>query len=300
MDYFNKAKKEPQLFLAAANILMLFLPWVKYDFGNLFGGWGGNLFGSDVFDEASQTIIGFSLFKGSFLMVLLLLIPGLMIATLFIKQFENNRKVVFLCGALLGILFTIILTPLAARGGSGLIDIDRHIGFWLTLLSYIAILVITLLFNYNFMKSIKENGFGKALDELIKQITNSFKELIASFKSSNPNTAPNQQGPDQQFPNQQAPYQQAPYQQAPNQQAPYQQAPNQQAPYQQTPAQQVPYQQAPNQQAPVQQFSNQQAPVQQAPVAPIPAQPAPKFCRQCGSPIPTDSQFCTQCGSKTE
>lgn len=175
MEYLNKFKKEPRLILAALNILFFLFPWVSVKV-EVFG-----------FSEKA-TGNGFNLMSDSFPMFLLLLIPAFIIALPFIPALKKYIKMLNLVVPLAAIILTFIIYSIATNsyngGGFDLgdlgIKIHRSWGFWLTILSYLGMLVSTLIFDYKVNKqSFTGNGIKGVFSDIANQASGSSSETAA-------------------------------------------------------------------------------------------------------------------------
>lgn len=185
MGYLEKLKKEPRIVLSVLNFIFLLLPWLSVSSSfELFG-----------YTEEVQALsyTGFRLVNGSLIMVLLLLIPILFIAMGFLSNLQKYRKIIYLIGSAIAILLMVIESfRLGLSLGSGVnelgvkISVNRGIGFWLTLLSYLGIIVATLVLDYKMSKDVlKEKGLKGAFSEVADQVTNTASEMAGSIKNMN-------------------------------------------------------------------------------------------------------------------
>lgn len=157
MDYISKLKKEPRIILAVLCILFFFFPWI-----------GVTIKFMGISESVSAN--GFSLMKESFSMILLLLITLFLIALPLINVpvLHKFSKLIYLGASLLAIILSFTAT--SETFGN---YVYKHIGFWLALLAYLGILVLTLLRDFNInTKSFKDKGVQGVFQDITGQITN--------------------------------------------------------------------------------------------------------------------------------
>ncbi len=185
MGYLEKLKKEPRIALSVLSVAFLLLPWLSVSSSfELLG-----------YSEEVQALrfTGFTLVGDSFIMVLVLLISILFIAMAFLPNLQKHRKVIYLLGSVIAILLMLIESfRIGFSLDSGVkelgvkITVNRGIGFWLSLLSYLGIIVATLVFDFKMSKEVlKEKGFKAAFSEVAGQVTNSASEMASSIKNIN-------------------------------------------------------------------------------------------------------------------
>lgn len=148
MGYLEKFKKEPRIVLSVLNVIFLLMPWLNIQSSFDFFG----------FEEELDTInfTGFHLVGNSFLMAVVLLIPILFIAMNFLPNHQKYGKIFYLAGSIIASLFIIIVSFVNARNAASrgtddlemMISINRRLGFWLSLLSYLGIIVATLVIDF--------------------------------------------------------------------------------------------------------------------------------------------------------
>lgn len=183
MEYLEKIKKEPRILLSVINVILFLFPWVSIS--STF-----QLFGYTQNMEAVR-YTGFGLTGKSFLMIIVLLIPLLFIGMNFFENLYKHGKLVYLFGSLAAIIFMILAVLRAAGtsltgGGEDLgieISVNRSIGFWLSLLSYIAIIAATLVIDFKLSRNVlKEKGFKTVLSETAGQVKSSVSGIADDVK----------------------------------------------------------------------------------------------------------------------
>lgn len=175
MEYINKFKKEPRLIIAVLNLIFFFLPWVSVNVDD----WG-----LDISSHSS----GFGLISGRFSVFFLVLIAIFLIAIPFIPAIEKFKKILYAAVPLLAIILSfIIISP--ETGDFFGVEVNHGIGFWLSLLANLALIVLTFIFDFKInSQTIKQKGIQGVFSDVAGQFTNSASEMASGL--SHPKAAP--------------------------------------------------------------------------------------------------------------
>ncbi len=175
MEYIDKIKKEPRLIIAALNIIFFFLPWISISVGD----WG-----LDISGNAS----GFALISDRFSVFFLLLIAIFLLAIPFIPVIKAFTKLLYVAVPLIAIILSFIFTA-GVTGSAFGVDVNHGIGFWLSILANLALIVLTFIFDFKInSKTIKQKGLQGVFSDVAGQLTNSASEMASGF--SNPKATP--------------------------------------------------------------------------------------------------------------
>lgn len=133
--------------ICAVTIVALFLPFIGVDADVSVGGFGAS--------TGETTIIGYAIItEGGFLGILMELCIAIIIASAYLPQLKQYRKAACAASSLIGLICLFIVPALigkavAAAGGSFGADVDVNIshkfGFWLMLISYIALIAMSVI-----------------------------------------------------------------------------------------------------------------------------------------------------------
>lgn len=182
--------KEPRLYMCAAFYIALMLPWMKVVSKAGAGG---------VSAEADMSMSGYSVLSGSILGILLLLVPVILIILELLPQIHMKMSIVYLAGALLGIILTIVVFLVSKGGAAAGADIagdaasaagvetdtrmSMQIGCWLQLLLFIAVAVVTLIKDFAVNKeSIRERGLKNVFTEVAENVTKEFSDNVTMLQ----------------------------------------------------------------------------------------------------------------------
>lgn len=178
MDYLNKFKKEPRLIVAALNFIFLFLPWISVNVDD----WGldisSNASGFNLLFNRVNILIG----------LLVFLIAILLIAIPFVPMLEKFKKPLYIVVPVIAIILAFIITA-GQTGDYFGVEVNHGIGFWLSLLANLAIIVLTFVIDFKISnQSFKQKGLKGVFSDVAGQFTNSASEMASGL--SHPKTAP--------------------------------------------------------------------------------------------------------------
>ncbi|MCI8373592.1 MAG: hypothetical protein HFI75_14605 [Lachnospiraceae bacterium] len=182
--------KEPRVYMCAAFYIALILPFMKVV--SKAGAGGASA-------EADLSMNGYSVLSGSILGILLLLVPAILIALELLPQVKIKMSLVYLAGALLGIILTIVVFLLSKGGAAAGADIagdmagaagvktdtktSMQIGCWLQMLLYAAVAVFTLIKDFAVNKeSIKEQGLKNVFTGVAGSVTKEFSDNVTMLQ----------------------------------------------------------------------------------------------------------------------
>lgn len=178
MEYINKFKKEPRLIIAVLNLIFFFLPWISVntdDWG--LDAWGLGDWGADISTNAS----GFGMISGRFSVFFLVLIAAFLIAIPFIPAIEKYKKLLFAGVPLLAIILSFIITA-GLTGEYFGIEINHGIGFWLSMLANLAILVLTFIIDFKVSsQSFKQKGIQGVFSDVAGQFSSSASGMASGI-----------------------------------------------------------------------------------------------------------------------
>lgn len=178
--------KEPRVYMCAVFYIVLILPFMKVV--SKAGAGGASA-------EADISMSGYSTLSNSILGILLLLLPVILIILELLPQINIKMSIVYLAGALLGIILTIVVFLLSKGGAAAGADIagdvagaagvktdtrmSIQIGCWLQLLLFAAIAVFTLIKDFAVNKdSIREQGLKNVFTEVAGTVTKEFSDNV--------------------------------------------------------------------------------------------------------------------------
>ncbi len=168
MEYINKFKKEPRLIIAALNLIFFFLPWISVSADD----WGLDL---------SSNSSGFGMISGRFSVIFLVLIAVFLIAIPFIPAIEKFKKVLYAGVPLLAIILSFIITA-GLTGDYFGVKVNHGIGFWLSLLANLAIIVFTFIIDFKVSgQSFKQKGIQGVFSDVAGQFSNSASEMASGL-----------------------------------------------------------------------------------------------------------------------
>lgn len=166
----NERLKEPRIYLCILVYLLGFLPCMTTSVSvSVLGYSDSSSSDMNVFLILTHTISGY----------IVLLLPIVMLLVEFMLSEKIKPKIVYTIGGILGaicmFLSTILFTSVNASGGneyaSSEVKTTYQIGFWLELLVFVAIVVITLIKDFALNKeTIQEKGFTGALSDVANQV----------------------------------------------------------------------------------------------------------------------------------
>lgn len=187
MDIFTKLKKEPRIIVAVVNFITFFLPWLSVE-----GTASSSVFGQEVSGGASASYTGFSIVRESAIGFLICLIPLLLIAVAFIKQISQYLKYIYLVLPIISLIlmFSIVffLGGVNAQAGGMEIDMNfnRLVGFWLALVCNLAIIVYTLMRDYNISsgEDIKKGIQNLNVETITSQVSDVAKDISGNMQKN--------------------------------------------------------------------------------------------------------------------
>lgn len=170
--------------LSVLLLVYLFLNWITLEVtADAFG----------VSSGMSDSYSGFGLLGVTYVSLLLPLIPIILLCVSFLPMLDKYKKALYPVGSIVGIIATIISMTvvsavLGSSSGSGDISTESKgvwgIGIWLTIITYIAIIVLSLIIDFKISpQSIKEKGLKGTFTNVVGEVTSSTTALAASVKN---------------------------------------------------------------------------------------------------------------------
>ena len=157
--------------LSVLTVLFLFLPWIVVN---------GSVSAVGVSSSASESEIGIKT-------IIALLIPIVLVVTIFLGSKNEKWNVLFLYAPIAGVIITVLIGIFyrpsgfkmsSSAGVSASASFSWGIGLWLTLIVYIAIFVITLIIRLNISKeSLKKDGIKGIASKSVNELKNSAFEI---------------------------------------------------------------------------------------------------------------------------
>lgn len=176
MSVVNKLKSEQRPIIAIIALIAFFLPWVSAEVTSDYG---------DMPITAETGMTAFAMLKESGVMVILLLIPvGIIIFGLTdVMKIKARKGLIYLAVAVISILGHFYFVSLVMQANLDIqtegygseynfdIKIHRLYGFWISLASYVAIIVMTLIKDYYLTRDkLNKEGVGSVLEGIKKDI----------------------------------------------------------------------------------------------------------------------------------
>lgn len=190
--------KEPRLYLCIGLIIAGFFPWLEIITKSETSG----EFSASA--EASMVVSGFGALQYSFLGILVFLIPIALVVMEFMPQLKEKVPVkistMYLTGAGLGIILSIITfiiakgsaakakaaTSAAAGAAGANVDVDSQanikIGFWLMMICFVGIIVVTLIKDFAISK---ENFTQEGIKNTFNSVAGDLTDKVSTLASEN-------------------------------------------------------------------------------------------------------------------
>ncbi len=154
MNIVDKLKSEPRIYIALAIFVSFFFSWLNV---------GGKTSVMGYSSSSSAAYNVFALTEEYVVTYVLIVIPIIMIVFTFIEPLEPYNKIVYLVLSIICIIIMIRVTSVSdvSAGGSSVsvaFKASRGLGFWIALIANGAIIVYTLIrdFNFNSKENIRE------------------------------------------------------------------------------------------------------------------------------------------------
>lgn len=133
--------------ICGITIIALFMPFIGVDASVSVGGFGAS--------SGEQTIIGYSIItEGGFLGILMELCIVIIIASAYIPQLKQYRKIACAASSVIGLICLFIVpasisSSISAAGSGGgasaKVDVSYKLGFWIMLICYIALIAMSVI-----------------------------------------------------------------------------------------------------------------------------------------------------------
>ena len=179
----NERLKEPRIYLCILVYLLGFLPYMSADVGM-------SIMGMDASSSADVNV--YTVLMHTFSGYIVLLLPIVMLVFEFLLSEKVRPRIIYMICGILGVICLFLSTALyiniGASGGNEYaqmeMDTTYKIGFWLELLTFLAIVVITAMKDFSLNKNtIQEKGFSNALKDATSQMASEAISVTNEIKT---------------------------------------------------------------------------------------------------------------------
>ncbi|MCR4610609.1 MAG: zinc ribbon domain-containing protein [Lachnospiraceae bacterium] len=151
MNFVERLKKEPRIYMALVIFISFFFNWVEV---------GVSVSVGSTSRSSGKSYTGFDMAEGSGLAWILFAIPIIMIVCAFIEQLMKYYKIIYPVLSAIIFIFMFRVGSLysagaSAGGVSAKAEFSRSFGFWIALIANIAIVIYTLIRDFNFSSTDK-------------------------------------------------------------------------------------------------------------------------------------------------
>ena len=163
--------RAPRVYLCVAIWILTVLPWFKVTASTSVG---------DFSADSSQSLSGLDGLRCSIFGVGVLLLPLLLLAVEFFLSNQIKPTIVYLIGSVMGIAFMFLASlyvksvgnvNVSGAGISAETKVSMAIGFWIALLVFVAIIVVTIIKDFALNKEdLKEKGIKGMFSEVASQV----------------------------------------------------------------------------------------------------------------------------------
>lgn len=176
--------REPRVYLCVAIWILTVLPWFNVSVSTSVGGFSA---------DSAQSFSGLDGLKCSVFGVGVLLLPLLLLLVEFFLNNQIKPTIVYLIGSVLGIVFMFLASlyvknlgnvNVSGGGISAETKVSMTIGFWIALLVFIAIIVVTIIKDFALGKDdLKEKGIKGMFSEVASQVKEEAVSAAGDMKS---------------------------------------------------------------------------------------------------------------------